>query len=171
MILNVGNIEIRKNQLGLARALKNLPECKLHLVGGIRDESYFKNILAELPGRVVYHGVFPSNSEELMHLYKKCDVFVLPSYLETPGLAAIEAYAIGAKVVVTSEGSTREYFDNNVIYVDPENTDSIEKGIKDALSEGNVDVGSVEKFRNQFEWMAVIKKMKEIYSEVLSVPN
>ena len=171
MVLNVGNIELRKNQLNLARALKNIPGATLHLAGGVRDKEYFGEIMKEIPGRVVYHGVLQANSKELMELYRQCDVFILPSLLETPGLAAIEAYVMGAKVVVTREGSAREYFEDNVIYINPEKIDSIERGIRDAFEDLGCKKIEREKFRESFEWGVVTNRLVNIYDEVINDIN
>jgi glycosyltransferase involved in cell wall biosynthesis len=57
-------------------------------------------------------------------------VFVLPSLLETPGLAALEAAAQGAKIVITAEGATQEYFGPHAEYVDPASS----AGLKTAIA-------------------------------------
>lgn len=171
MVLNVGNIELRKNQLNLARALKNIPGATLHLAGGVRDKEYFSEIMKEMHGRIVYHGVLPANSKELMELYSQCDVFILPSFLETPGLAAIEAYVMGANVVVTNEGSAREYFEDNVIYINPNKINSIECGIRDALVDLEYKKIERAKFRENFEWGDVTNRLVNIYNEVINDIN
>lgn len=167
MILNVGNIEKRKNQLGLARAVKNIPGTVLHLAGGVRDEAYLDLIMKELPGRVVYHGTLATNSIELIRLYKQCEVFALPSMLETPGLAAIEAYIAGAKIVITEVGSASEYFRNDVIYVNPIDVNLIEHGIRRAFNCGQVNKSAREKFIKNFEWNVVVSNLLNIYKEIV----
>jgi len=42
----------------------------------------------------------------LASAYAACDVFVLPSMFETPGIAALEAGLAGAKIVITKYGGT-----------------------------------------------------------------
>ena len=46
-------------------------------------------------------------------------MFALPSWFETPGLAALEAALAGCSVVITPFGSTREYFGDLVEYARP----------------------------------------------------
>ena len=65
--------------------------------------------------------------------YAACDAFVLPSLLETPGLAALEAPPAARGCSVTREGSAREYFGDQVTYVDPLDVDDIRNGIRRAL--------------------------------------
>ena len=70
----------------------------------------------------------------LASAYAACDVFVLPSQFETPGIAALEAGLAGAKIVITPVGGTkRSYFGNNAIYVEPTSTENIAEGILAAL--------------------------------------
>ena len=46
----------------------------------------------------------------LASAYAAARVFALPSWFETPGLAALEAGLAGCAVAITPFGSTREYF-------------------------------------------------------------
>jgi glycosyltransferase involved in cell wall biosynthesis len=52
-------------------------------------------------------------------LYGLCKVFCLPSLHEGTGLAALEAGTLGANVVITKNGGSRDYFSNLAEYVDP----------------------------------------------------
>ena len=65
--------------------------------------------------------------------YAACKVFVLPTWFETPGLAAMEAALAGANLVVTREGSTREYFKEFAEYVNPASVPDIRDKILRAL--------------------------------------
>jgi len=63
--------------------------------------------------------------EELIALYSRCRVFCLPSLHEGTGLAALEAAAYGANVVITEKGGPPDYFRSYAFYVDPYSTRSI----------------------------------------------
>ncbi len=65
-------------------------------------------------------------------LFSLCRVFCLPSIHEGTGLAALEAGAAGAKVVITRNGGTPDYFLDHAEYVDPESVPSIRSGIERA---------------------------------------
>jgi glycosyltransferase involved in cell wall biosynthesis len=65
-------------------------------------------------------------------LYSLCRVFCLPSTHEGTGLAALEAGAVGANVVITRNGGPPDYFLGNAEYVDPESVQSIQDGISRA---------------------------------------
>ena len=57
--------------------------------------------------------------------YRACEVFVLPSLLETPGLAALEAAAQGARVVITEVGARANTLGRWPTYVDPASASSL----------------------------------------------
>ena len=132
-LLNVANIEPRKNQHRLCRAVRELG-IDLALVGNVRDRQYLELCLREAGGRARYLGYIDHEDDLLKSAYQACDVFVLPSLLETPGLAALEAAAQGAKVVVTEVGSPPEYFGEHASYVDPLDTDSIRAAIETQMA-------------------------------------
>jgi glycosyltransferase involved in cell wall biosynthesis len=128
-LLNVGNIEPRKNQRLLARVAKQL-DLDLVLLGHARDPAYLKSCLAAGGERVRYLGSLDHGDPLLKSAYRACEVFVLPSLLETPGLAALEAAAQGAKMVITSVGCTQEYFEQFATYVDPLDARDVQRGIE-----------------------------------------
>jgi glycosyltransferase involved in cell wall biosynthesis len=161
-ILNVGNIEPRKNQLGLVRALAGHP-VPLVLLGQKRDESYAAQVLAEGGSQVRYLGVLDHADPRLASALAACSAFVLPSTLETPGLAALEAAAAGAAVVVTSQGSTRDYFGDAVQYVDHRDLHDIRRGIDKALS-GPASPALKAHVASRFGWPRVTERLLEAYS-------
>jgi glycosyltransferase involved in cell wall biosynthesis len=160
-ILNVGNIEPRKNQLELVRALRGHP-LPLVLLGHKRDEAYAAQVLAEGGSKVRYIGPLDHADPRLASALGACSVFVLPSTLETPGLAALEAAAAGAPVVVTSEGSTRDYFGTHARYVDHRDSHDIRRGIDQALS-GVSGPGLQAHVVPRFSWPTVTERLVEAY--------
>lgn len=134
-VLNVGNIEPRKNQLALVRAMKAMPGRRLVLIGHVRDPAYAERVLGEGGPQVTYAGPLAHDALMLRSAYAGCATMALPSLLETPGLAAIEAGAQGAPLVITREGSCREYFGDGAVYVDPASVDSISAAIAQVLDE------------------------------------
>lgn len=162
-LLNVGNIEPRKNQYCLAQAMKFFPDHKLVLIGNIRDKSYWQKVKEAVPEQLIYLGALPNESEFLRSAYQACQTFVLPSTLETPGLAALEALAQGATLVVTQEGSTKEYFadNSNTFFIDPDSVVSIKEGIRKSLIHGkrNATKSSIKNYL----WHDVVKDLADIY--------
>lgn len=163
-VLNVGNIEPRKNQLQLVRAMKSMPELKLILIGHERDTAYARACRDEGGDQVIYLGPLPHDSELLRSAYAACNVFCLPSTLETPGLAALEAFAAGCRAAITEVGSTKEYFGNRVEYLDPADTDSIARAIGDA-AKANARF-QTDSARQQLNWQNVVQPLQSIYSSL-----
>ncbi|MGO9570596.1 MAG: glycosyltransferase family 4 protein [Desulfomonilaceae bacterium] len=131
-LLNVANIEPRKNQLTLVQAVQGM-DLTLVLLGRVREAAYFEECMRKGSHFVRYGGFLPHVSDLLKSAYRASEVFVLPSLLETPGLAALEAATQEARLVLTSVGSTREYFQDLVTYVNPYDPADIRAGIEAAL--------------------------------------
>lgn len=164
-VLNVGNIEPRKNQLQLARAMQQHPDLDLVLIGHVRDPAYFGQVMACLPeGRIRYVGPLDHHADLLRSAYQACDAFCLPSTLETPGLAALEAAVQGCRLALTSVGSTREYFGADAIYVEPGDAHSIAEGIR--LARVRPAGAHDPDFYERFAWKRVVQKLKAIYEHL-----
>jgi glycosyltransferase involved in cell wall biosynthesis len=166
-LLNVANVEPRKNQLNLIRALKGTG-MELVVLGNIRDKGYYEECAREGEGFVRFTGYVEHGSELQKSAYSACEAFVLPSTLETPGLSALEAAASGARVVVTSIGCTEEYFGDMVTYVNPYDTESILNGIRTEVSasrDGSLRAHMVE----NFTWHNTALQVREAYQKALEL--
>jgi glycosyltransferase involved in cell wall biosynthesis len=97
-----------------------------------------------------------------------CDLFVLPSLYETPGIAALEAALAGAKIVITPFGGTHDYFGSDAVYVDPTSEADIAKGIRAALIREKNPALS-EHIKKEFMWARVGEKTKQVYEHVLKL--
>jgi glycosyltransferase involved in cell wall biosynthesis len=120
-VLCVGRIEPRKNQLHMIRAL-NGTKVPFVLIGDPVKHypDYYQQCRKEAGPNIHFLGGMPHDSELLRSAYAACDTFLLASWLETPGLAALEAALAGAKIVVTPEGAAREYFKEKALYAAPQ---------------------------------------------------
>lgn len=160
-VLNVGNIEPRKNQLNLIRALAGhvLP---LMIIGRVRDSMYAEQVFSEGGARVRFVGPLEHDDPLLASAYAACAVFALPSMCETPGLAALEAAVAGAPLVVTQIGSACEYFGDRCYYVNPAEPGDIARGIDAALATGPApDLGTY--VLERFAWPIVTTALPNIY--------
>jgi len=165
-VLNVANIETRKNQLALVQAMKQFPDMTLIVAGHVRDQAYAE-LCAVLGGAQWRHvGSLPHASELLRSAYAACEVFALPSTLETPGLAALEAAACGCRLVVTNEGSTTEYFRDEAVYADPNDVDSIASAIQRALESPRG--GLRPRMASQYVWPLVMQQLIPVYEALLA---
>ncbi len=165
-LLNVANIEPRKNQLSLIRAAAGL-DMDLVVLGNVRFQSYFDQCLREGAEFVKYLGYVDHEDDLLKSAYSACEAFVLPSVLETPSLAALEAAASGARIAITSEGSTKEYFQDLATYVDPKDVADIRQGIITALERPRDDRLRKHTLDN-FTWSHTAEQLIRAYGRVLA---
>ncbi|HEB78027.1 MAG TPA: glycosyltransferase family 1 protein [Methylothermaceae bacterium] len=114
-VLYVGRLERVKGVLLLLKAaalvVQQLPEVQFLLAGAPHptiDRIELDNLITKhgLENNVHLLGHVPW--EELLHLYQKATVCVLPSYYETFGLAALEPMAFGTPVIATQAGALPE---------------------------------------------------------------
>lgn len=169
-VLNVGNIEPRKNQLALIRAMKQLPGLRLILIGHERDPVYAAACRDEGGDQVSFLGPIAHDNPLLRSAYAACDVFCLSSTLETPGLAGLEAYATGARLAITEVGSTREYFGQspNVQFLNPDSVPSIAEAITRARNAAPGAVLTGQNKRHDLSWSAITRNLADTYSSLLT---
>lgn len=165
--LCTGRIEPRKNQLALIRAHRGM-ECPLVITGGAvsRYKDYEALCRREAGPRVYFLGHFPMDSEMLRSAYAACDTFVLPSWFETPGLAALEAGLAGAKVVITQGGATREYFGDDARYVNPLSLPDIRLKMTAAGKESKNGRLKAH-IRDHYQWGHVAERVAAVYRTFL----
>ncbi len=130
-VLSVARIEGRKGQLNLVRALRST-DIKLVLIGkpAPNHMRYFEKVLQEMGKDCEYLGEVPH--DQLPKYYAACKVHALVSWMETTGLTSLEAAAMGANIVITDKGDTREYFGDSAFYCDPMSVESIRQAVLDA---------------------------------------
>ncbi len=167
-ILNVGHIgHERKNVLSLIKALGRIDHPSV-IVGRIIKSPYGDACVREAAKhrQILLIDGLDHESELLASAYAACDVFVLPSLFETPGIAALEAGLAGAKVVVTNHGGPEEYFGDMAIYVDPHSVNGIHEGVCTALEEKKTD-RLREHIKREFLWPVVAERTAKMYRGVL----
>ena len=168
-ILSVGHIgPERKNVLRLIQALEGVNH-PAFIIGRIENTPAGNRCieLAKKNPRLTILDSIDHDSDLLASAYAACDVIVLPSRFETPGIAALEAGLAGAKVVITPNGGTREYFAELADYVDPYSVKNIREGIQIALIK-NKDKRLRDKIRKDYLWNNVAVQLLSVYKTVVS---
>lgn len=105
-ILHVGRFDIPKNHPGLLRAFarlhRELPQCRLHLVGDGESRPEMEVLAKELGigDAVTFHGM-QSNVYPYLH---DADIFVLPSLYEGIPMTIIEAMGTGLPIAASRVG-------------------------------------------------------------------
>jgi glycosyltransferase involved in cell wall biosynthesis len=164
----IGAIGPRKNQLNLVRALRGLP-IPVILVGPVKRENkgYYDLLVREKRENIFFLG--PQPPESVSWILKRTAVHVQPSYIETPGLASLEAGLYGCNVVATDMPPVREYFGGRIFYCDPNDVESIRKAVELALI-AKVPNKALSRFvETEYSWDRTLCPLIEIMEKVNSV--
>lgn len=164
-VLCVASIAPRKNQLNLVRAMRGLPY-RLVLIGSStpNNRTYYDKVIREGGNRLT---VLPHiEHSQLPSYYKAARVHVLASWMETPGLASLEAAAMGASIVVTEKGDTRDYFRDYAYYCEPDDVNSIRDAIRKAY-DSPVRTDMREYIASTYTWDKAARKTLEGYNLIL----
>ncbi len=179
-VLSVGDLQPRKNHIGLINAFASLtaahPELKQHLVITGQNTWFAPKIMAAaqasgVADRIHFTG-FVSDSD-LVNLYNACDCFVFPSFYEGFGLPILEAMACGRAVACSSTSAMPEVADGAGLLFDPRNPASIARAVGDIL----LDAELKERLENRgvkraghFNWRKSAQATLSVYREVAGLP-
>jgi glycosyltransferase involved in cell wall biosynthesis len=128
-IVQVGRVEMRKNQTMAALALRDI-DTETTFVGAAH-EAFPAAAIGRWAPRVRFAGAV--SDENLQGIYSHALVHILPSWIETVGLASIEAAANGAQIVVSDRGPEVEYLGGDAEYADPSDPQSIRDAVTRAM--------------------------------------
>jgi glycosyltransferase involved in cell wall biosynthesis len=166
-ILYVGHIGWgRKNVLALLNVLKRIGHPAV-LIGPVIQNDYAqrcRKTIESSPNVRLIPGL-PSDSPLLASAYAACDTMVLPSFYETPGLAALEAGLAGAKVCITKYGGTTEYFGEHALYLDPKSEESIERTLRNSLARAKDDQLR-RRIADRYLWRYAGQRLVQAYSSL-----
>ena len=169
-VLFVGRISKRKNVLRILEALKILKnrgfDVKFTAVGPIDDEGIHQAILNEDFSKYVA----PVQKEQLLAIYRKHDIFVMPSLTETFGLVYPEAMSQGLPVVYTrGQGFDRQFDDGVVGYsVHAKSADAIAAKIVAIVANYDDTSGRCVALVDKFRWDRIVKQYERVYSDILA---
>jgi glycosyltransferase involved in cell wall biosynthesis len=175
-VLNVGDLQVRKNQTGLIRAFAEMvracPQLPHHLVlagkDGWHGEATRRAALASGVGDRIHFTGFVSD-EELLQLYNACEFFVFPSFYEGFGLPVIEAMACGRPVACSDGSAVSEVADGAALLFDPHSTTQMTRAMLDLAldSELRARMGRLGLQRSaHFSWRRSAEKTLEVYHQV-----
>lgn len=149
----VGAIGPRKNQLNIVRAIKDI-DVTIYIIGSAtkRDKKYLQKVKRYSSANVKF--IEHLSRPQALGYIKNSRGLIQASFIETPGLAAMEAISLGKPIVVSDVQPVKEYFKGNAVYCDPNNVSSIEKAIMTMVL-NNEPIDSME-FRKQYQWNRVL---------------
>jgi glycosyltransferase involved in cell wall biosynthesis len=133
--LNVALMTEKKGQSDLLEAFSSsfngIEDVELRLGGDgpIREDLQRLTTKLGIESKVRFLGML--NRQQVLREMQDCDIFVLPSYIETFGVVLIEALACGKPILSTACGGPESIVNsNNGLIVSPKDIDALSKGLK-----------------------------------------
>jgi glycosyltransferase involved in cell wall biosynthesis len=175
-ILSVGDLQPRKNHIGLIRAfaqlMKDQPqlECELVLAG---KDTWFGGRVRDAAresgfGERIHFTGFVSD-DDLLQLYNGCECFAFPSFYEGFGIPVLEAMACGRAVVCSNTSAIPEVADGAALLFNPESTEEIARALSDVLRDSELRA-RMERLGLQrasyFSWQKTAEMTLQVYREV-----
>jgi glycosyltransferase involved in cell wall biosynthesis len=175
-VLSVGDLQPRKNQIGLIEGFahlvathRGLPH-ELVLAG---KETWFTPKVraaaarSAAAARIRFCGFV--GDDDLLQLYNACDVFAFPSFYEGFGLPVLEAMACGRAVACSNTSALLEVADGAAILFDPYEAGEIARALADLLLDSELR-GRMERLGGQraaqFSWQKTARETLEVYYQV-----
>ncbi len=179
-VLTVGDLQPRKNQMGLIQAFEELlrrqPQLPHHLVLAGQDTWFAGKVraaAARSPFADRIHLLGWVGDEELLHLYNACDVFAFPSFYEGFGLPVLEAMACGTPVACSNQTATYEVADSCALTFDPSSVPEMVHCLRDLLMNPDLRARMSrlgQQRASRFTWDAAARRTLEVYCEVAGAP-
>lgn len=168
-VLCVGRLEVRKNQLMLAMALRGTG-IPLVLIGQPAEQEYVE-LIRRHGENVIFIDHLPHDSDLLASAYAGAGAFCLPSWVEGAPLTALEAAAAGTPLVLSDRACEQEYFGDLARYVDPASVDSIREAVL-AACRGADGPGRREALRGlvreRYTWEHTARQTLAAYEKALA---
>ena len=176
VILTVGDLQPRKNHLGLLTAFADLlmefPELPHHLVFVGKDrgcQAELRRVAASRGLRERVHFTGFVDDCDLVQFYAACDLFVFPSFYEGFGLPLLEAMACGRAVACSNTTAMPEVIGGAGILFDPRSprqiTHAMAQVLRDAAVRSALERRGLERSR-QFSWQRSAALTLNVYYEV-----
>lgn len=172
--ISVGRLSVEKRFdlmiESFAQAFPANPKVKLIIFGDGPEREKLENLIKtlELNQRVILKGFV--NRNEIALAMREAQVFVLTSHLETFGLAAIEALAMGLPVLTTNSGGPEDYInETNGILLEEDSVDSISQGFQEMKNyirryeSDQIARDIIEKYSRE----TIAEQLKKIYLDTL----
>jgi len=175
-VLTVGDLQPRKNHLGLLHAFEKLirayPQLPHRLVFVGKETWYSKELhravtASGIADRVDFTGFV--DDADLVQIYAACDLFVFPSFYEGFGLPILEAMACGRAVACSNLTAMPEVADGAGILFDPHSADEMARALGDILLDAELKA-RLERLgvqrAAQFSWEQAAQRTLDVYYDV-----
>jgi glycosyltransferase involved in cell wall biosynthesis len=167
IILSVGRNHPRKNQLNMIKAL-NKTKVPIVFIGNVNDRQYYRLCQEEANECIKF--IDHIDREKLKEYYLRAKTHLMVSWYDTPGLVNLEAGLAGCNLVVTSRGTTYEYFKDKASYCAPNDLEQIRRKVEKSFVD-NTERKIASYILSNFTWEKIALNTRNIYSEFLGLFN
>jgi glycosyltransferase involved in cell wall biosynthesis len=160
-----GGIGPRKNQWQLVKAA-NQTCIPLVLIGraSLGCEGYAQEV-RRIAGEHVYF-VDHLSQVDVFRVIRRSQGHIQPSYIETPGLASLEAAALGTPVGVSDVLPVREYFGGRALYCDPYDLQSIASCMERLYVQTQGSQELKAHVLERFRWEVALQPLHELVAQL-----
>jgi glycosyltransferase involved in cell wall biosynthesis len=160
-VLCVGHFDPRKNQHALVEAMRGT-DVPVLFIGQERGflGGEMRRSRRGATQRMQFLGPLPHS--RVLQSMRQSAVFACPSFYETPGLASLEAGAIGCSLALGRCEPVEEYFRDQVNYFDPRDSADIRRAVLAALS-SKPNPALAERIAAEYDWAAAARQTLEAY--------
>lgn len=168
-VLCTGRFDENKNQLRLIQAL-NGTDIPLILIGGPIPESkgYFEKCKKVARENIYFLGWVEHESELFTSAYQNASLVVMPSIVETFGIALFEGIAAGTNVLASNTIRLEEWgIASDSYFTNIYDVDSIYKDIARKIL-APVNQSTYENVMKKLSWKTVARKHIDIYNSIIN---
>ena len=180
IVLDVGSISTRKNQLSavktVANVAKEFPDVRFVFAGITAEQDYYESIQRyitenNLKQRVEFTGEV--SREKLFNLFSEATIFLFPTTAEAQGLVVAEAMAFGLPVIASTIEPITEMVnveEGSAILTDPYDIPSMTHAIVKLLKDSSLRQAMAEKGKklaNRFSHRNVAEEMLALYQRLI----
>ena len=164
-LLHVGVVDKNKNIITTVKAIEILQQkgynIEFTVVGRIKD----KEIYNKIKDLHFVNYISPKPKEELIEIYRKSDIFVMPSITETFGLVYAEAMSQGIPIIYTRGQGFDGQFEEGVVgfSVRYNSVEEIAEKITIIMNNYRVISNNCTKIVKKFKWETIAQKYLVIY--------
>lgn len=172
VILCVGALQKRKNQIALVRAFRAAPpDWTLVLAGseGYEAQALLRAV-ADSPAHRRIHVTGYISDAEIAQCYAKASIFAFPSLDEGFGMPALEAMAAGIPVIAGNRGSLPEICGDAALLIDPARDEELAHAVSLLTTDDDLRMKMIaggKAHAANFRWDAAVEKTIEVYRELL----
>ncbi len=156
----------------LPKVLKDFPEAHLIVIGKSPKESKIRKLIhdLDLDGKIS----FKSNlsEEQIVDIYRKSQIAVIPSLYEGFGFGAGEAMACGTPLISTDSGGLKDVIGNSAVKINSGSIEEIENEIialfKDPKKRENLSLKGRKRMEDLFDWKISASNYVKVFEETIN---